>query len=136
MLPAIAVLHVRHRLVRHSGAILGTIAGVSVVTVGLGGAVNIDLRPAALLVLGVWWWTIGKLWAETGIMPRTFGLVTAGLGIFAVVAAPLEAGRLGLEIKLGAPEIAVWPAAVAALGVWLLALAGTLMRGVTDVPSR
>jgi hypothetical protein len=135
MLPAIAVLHVRHRLVRHSGAILGTIAAVGVVTVGLGGAVNIDLRPAALVMVGVWWWTVGKLWAETALMPRAFGLLTAALGAVAFPAAFLEAGRLGMEIKLGAPEIAVWPVAGAALGLWLVALAATLMRPITDVPS-
>ena len=136
MLPAIAVLHVRHRSARHSGAILGTIAGLATVAVGLGGAVNVDLRPAALIVLGIWWWTVGKLWAETDILPRGFGLLTATIGALAIAATFLEAGRLGMEIKLGAPEIAVWPVAGGALGLWLLALAATLMRRITDVPSR
>jgi hypothetical protein len=136
ILPAIAVLHVRHALVRQSGAVLGTVAGGAAVVVGLGGAVNVDLRPAALVALGIWWWTIGKLWAETGVIPRSFGLLTAGLGAVAFASAVLEAGRLGMEIKLAAPEIAVWPVAGAALGLWLFALAATLMRPITDVPSR
>ena len=136
MLPAIAVLHPRHGRMRESGTILATIAGTATVAVGLGASVNVDLRPAALLVLGLWWWTIGKMWAETGILPRPFGLVTAALGALALVSAPLEVGRLGMEIKLGAPEIAVWPVAGAALGLWLLALAGALIRPTTDVPSR
>jgi hypothetical protein len=135
MLPAIAVLHARHGRMRESGTILATIAGTATVAVGLGAALNVDLRPAALLVLGIWWWTIGKLWAETGILPRGFGLLTAALGALAIAATFLEAGRLGMEIKLGAPEIAVWPVAGAALGLWLLALAATLMRRMTDVPS-
>ncbi|MEK6620213.1 MAG: hypothetical protein AABZ26_04475 [Chloroflexota bacterium] len=70
MLPAIAILHVRHAQVRQSGAILGTIAGTAMVTVGLGGSVNVDLQPAALVVLGIWWWSIGKTWAETAVLAR------------------------------------------------------------------
>src|SRR5439155_52099 len=73
---------------RRSGAVLGTIAGASVVTLGLGAAANTDLIPAALFVRGVWWWTIGKTWAETGVLPRAFGWVTAMLAVacFALVA--------------------------------------------------
>src|SRR5207245_1200656 len=70
LLPLIASLHVRHEPLRRSGAVLGTIAGASVVTLGLGAAANTDLIPAALFVRGVWWWTIGKTWAETGVLPR------------------------------------------------------------------
>src|SRR5207244_2528616 len=80
LLPGIAVLHVRHAAVRQSGAILATIAGAAVATVGLAGSANLDVRPAALFVLGLWWWTIGKMWVETRGMPRPFGLATAARG--------------------------------------------------------
>src|SRR5207245_9398986 len=50
LLPIVASLQVLHRPVRESGAILGTIAGASVVTLGLGAAANTDLIPAALFV--------------------------------------------------------------------------------------
>ncbi|MEP7003056.1 MAG: hypothetical protein ABI888_00810 [Chloroflexota bacterium] len=91
MLPAIAVLHVRHAAVRQSGAILATIAGAAVATVGLSGSANVDVRPAALFVLGIWWWTIGKMWVQTGVMPRLFGQITALLGLAAFVLVPVEA---------------------------------------------
>jgi hypothetical protein len=88
LLPVIASLHVRHEPLRGSGTVLGTIAGASVVTLGLGAAANVDLIPAALFVRGIWWWTIGKMWVETGVLPRAFGWITAGLAIvcFALVA--------------------------------------------------
>src|SRR5205085_10159462 len=91
LLPGIAVLHPRHAAVRQSGAILATIAGAAVATVGLAGSANIDVRPASLFVLGLWWWTIGKMWVQTGVMPRTLGLVTAVLGLVAFALVPLEA---------------------------------------------
>lgn len=116
MLPAIAVLHVRHAAVRQSGAILGTIAGVAVATVGIFAAANADVRPAALFVLGIFWWTIGKMWAETGVLPRPFGLATAALGIAAFVAVPLEVST------------PVFSAAHLAVGAWLLVLAWIFMR--------
>ena len=107
------MLHVRHAAVRQSGAILATIAGAAVATVGISGSANADIRPAALLVLGMWWWTIGKMWAQTGVLTRTFGRVTAALGIAAFVAVPLE------------PFSAAFTAAHVVLGVWLLVLAWT-----------
>ena len=133
LLPGIAVLHVRHAAVRQSGAILGTIAGAAVATVGLAGSANVDVRPASLFVLGLWWWTIGKMWAQTGVMPRTLGRVTATLGLIAFVFVPLEA--------FSAAFIAIMPRSLAdalaqpyfsaahlALGVWLVALAWTFAR--------
>jgi hypothetical protein len=124
---------VRHAAVRQSGAILGTIAGAAVATVGLAGSANIDVRPASLFVLGMWWWTIGKMWAETGVMPRIFGRVTAALGLAAFVFMPLEAfsGTLisimprSLADALAQPYFAV---AHLAIGAWLLALAATFLR--------
>lgn len=133
LLPGIAVLHVRHAAVRQSGAILGTIAGAAVATVGLAGSANIDVRPASLFVLGMWWWTIGKMWAQTGVMPRTLGIVTAALGLCAFALVPLEA--------FSAAFIAVMPRSLAdglaqpyfstahlAIGLWLFVLAWTFAR--------
>jgi hypothetical protein len=133
LLPAIAVLHVRHAAVRQSGAILGTIAGAAVATVGLAGSTNIDVRPASLFVLGMWWWTIGKMWAQTAVMPRALGIVTAALGLCAFALVPLEA--------FSAAFIAVMPRSLAdalaqpyfsaahlAIGLWLFVLAWTFAR--------
>ncbi|MEA2660884.1 MAG: hypothetical protein QOH08_456 [Chloroflexota bacterium] len=130
LLPAIAVLHVRHVAVRQSGAILGTIAGAAVATVGLAGSANIDVRPASLFVLGMWWWTIGKMWAETGVLPRTFGVATAALGLAAFVFVPLEAFSdafaavmpRSLADALAQPYFGT---AHVAVGAWLVVLAWT-----------
>lgn len=128
LLPPIAVLHIRHAAVRQSGAILGTIAGTAVITVGLSGSVNVDLRPAALFVLGIWWWTIGKMWVQTGAMPRTFGRVTAAVGLAAFVLVPLEAFAPAFTAVLprSVADVLAQPyfsAAHLVLGAWLLALA-------------
>src|SRR3989442_11394826 len=79
ILPVLASLHVRHLLVRQSGAVLGTMAGTCVVLFGLGGAQ--ETLPALLMARAVWWWTIGKMWAETGVLPRTFGWFTMLLAV-------------------------------------------------------
>ncbi len=133
LLPGIAVLHVRHTPVRQSGAILATIAGAAVATVGLAGSANLDVRPASLFVLGLWWWTIGKMWVETGVMPRRFGVVTAALGILAFALVPLEAFSpyfLSSMPRALADAIAepYFSAAHLLLGPWLLALAWTFAR--------
>ena len=129
-MPAIAVLHVRHAPVRQSGAILGTIAGAAVATVGLAGSANVAVGPASLFVLGLWWWTIGKMWTQTAVMPRTFGIATAALGLVAFALVPLEAFARAfvaamprsLADALAQPSFS---AAHLGLGVWLLALAWT-----------
>lgn len=133
LLPAIAVLHVRHAAVRQSGAILGTIAGAAVATVGLSGSANVDLRPAALFVLGIWWWTIGKMWVQTGVMPRTFGTVTAALGLVAFALVPLEAFAPSFTAALPrslADALAqpYFSAAHLVVGAWLLALSALFWR--------
>ena len=127
MLPAIAVLHGRHSAVRDSGAVLALIAGTAAVVVGLAASVALDLRPAALVVLGVWWWTIGKMWATTSVLPAIFGLVTATLGVLAFVGA----GALLVASDALVPGLAAgqsWTAVHAAIGAWLVALAAVLYR--------
>ena len=126
MLPAVAILHVRHARVRESGAILATVAGTAVVAVGLAGSVNVDLRPAALLVLGMWWWTSGKLWVETRVLPTALGVITAGLGLLAIVGAFLEPASVLEAIVPGYPAADVWTALRVALGAWLIGLAFAL----------
>lgn len=122
---------------RESGSILATIAGTATVAVGLAGSVNVDLQPAALFVLGMWWWTIGKLWAETGILPPLLGCATAALGALALASGLFASVSIGLSVvRPGLPDLAVWAIAQAALGVWLVIFGGTLSRTVTDVPSR
>ena len=84
LLPVIASLHLRHEPLRRSGAVLGTIAGTCVVLVGLAGAP--ETNPASIVVRAVWWWTIGKMWAETNVLPRAFGWITMiGALLFALV---------------------------------------------------
>ena len=127
------MLQVRHAAVRRSGAILGTIAGAAVATVGLAGSANVDIRPASLFVLGMWWWTIGKLWVQTGVLPRVFGRVTAVLGLAAFMLVPLEAFApsftavmpRSLADALAQPYIS---AAHLVLGAWLLVLSAIFAR--------
>jgi hypothetical protein len=130
------VLHVRHAAVRQSGAILATIAGAAVATVGLAGSANVDVRPASLFVLGMWWWTIGKMWAQTGVLPRTFGRLTAALGLAAFVLVPIEAFSSAFTAVMPrslADALAqpYFSAAHLVLGLWLLALAWTFAREPT-----
>jgi hypothetical protein len=112
---------VRHEPLRRSGAVLGTIAGASVVTLGLGAAANADLIPAALFVRGIWWWTIGKMWAETGVLPRAFGWVTMALAVvcFGLVIAYALTG-----IPMAPPDLPLR----LFLGLWLIVVAGLLWR--------
>jgi hypothetical protein len=133
LLPAIAVLHVRHAAVRQSGAVLGTIAGAAVATVGLAGSANVDVRPASLFVLGMWWWTIGKMWVQTGVLPRSFGQLTAVLGLVMFLLVPIEAFSAAftaimprsLADALAQPYFS---AAHLVLGAWLLALSALFFR--------
>jgi len=122
MLPAIASLHVRHALVRQSGAILGTITGVSVVTLGSVASSATEVVPAAFFVSGMWWWTIGKMWAETRVLPRAFGWLTMALAIvcFALLGAYAYAGGVVMAV----PDLPLRMV----LGLWLIVLAGLLWR--------
>ncbi|MDQ2951134.1 MAG: hypothetical protein M3R54_02600 [Chloroflexota bacterium] len=121
LLPAIAILHVRHAAVRGSGAILATAAGTATITVSLGASGNTDLVVAALLIRGIWWWTIGKLWVETDAMPRAFGYLTMALAILAFVTAVASA-PMSMESTL------LWTLERLILGVWTLVLAYALWR--------
>ena len=124
MLPVIAVLHVRHAVVRDSGAVLGTIVGVAVVTIGVAASAAAELAVAALFVRAIWWWTIGKMWWETDVLPRWLGAVTLGLAVgeFALV---LALGPLGADMSIA------WLPLRVLLGLWMLAVSFTLWRSRT-----
>ncbi len=128
MLPAIAVLHVRQAALRPSGAILATIAGTATVTVGLAASVALDLRPGALVVLGVWWWTMGKMWVETAVMPPALGVVTATLAAIAMVGALALVIASDLLIPGSVAAGQAWTVVQAVLGLWLFGLAAVLLR--------
>jgi hypothetical protein len=128
MLPVIAVLLVRHLLVRQSGAMLGTLAGLAVITVGISASASPELAVAALFVRAIWWWTIGKLWWETEVLPRWLGAITLGLaaGEFALV---LALGPLGADMAVA------WLPPRVLLGIWLLALSYALRRSKEMTPA-
>ena len=96
---------------------LGTIAGTGLVVIGLSGAP--ETSPALLIVRTVWWWTIGKMWAETNVMPRTLGWITALLGVAfpAAVGVAAIAGRSDLL-----PDLALR----LVFSAWLVVLAAFL----------
>ena len=121
LLPAIANLHIRHLVVRAGGAVLGTAAGTASITVGLAASANFDLVVAALFVRGIWWWTIGKLWAETDVLPRLFGIATMALAVIALGASVAAA-------PMGMPAATIWTSERIILGLWSLALALMLWR--------
>jgi hypothetical protein len=122
MLPAIASLHVRHALVRQSGAMLGTITGASVVILGSVAAAVTGVIAAAFFVTGMWWWTIGKMWAETNVLPRALGWVTMGLAVvcFALLGAYAYTGG----VLMAVPDLPLR----LILGLWLIVLAAFFWR--------
>jgi len=101
--------------------VLGTAAGTASITVGLAASANFDLVVAALFVRGIWWWTIGKMWAETSVMPRLFGIATMALAVIALGAAVASA-------PMGMPAATIWTSERLILGLWSLALAFILWR--------
>ena len=121
LLPVLAMLQVRHATVRQSGAILGTAAGMATITVGIAASANPVLVVPALFVRGIWWWTIGKIWSETAVFPREFGIATMVLAVIAIGAAlasaPMTMDTFGL-----------WNSERVILGVWSLVLALALWR--------
>lgn len=70
---------------------------------------------------GIWWWTIGKLWVETDVMPRAFGYLTMALAALAFATA-VAAAPMGMQSAL------LWTLERLILGVWSLALALALWR--------
>jgi hypothetical protein len=129
LLPAIAHLHIRHSGVRSSGATLALVTGAAATITGIVGALNVDAQPAALFALGMWWWTIGKLWAETGVLSRTLGTLTAGAGALALVAWLVAPGQGPLAAVVpGLPDLRLWDISRAALAGWSLLLAVHLLR--------
>jgi hypothetical protein len=132
VLPAIAVLHVRHAPLRRSGAILATTTGGAFVAAGAVASIDPGLRPTALLLLGMWWWVMGKMWVETSVVPRALGFATALLGAFAIAAAIVPVAAPGVGALQDMP---VWNDAHALVGAWLVALAVVLARRDPDVPS-
>lgn len=124
LLPAIAHLNIRHSGVRISGATLALVTGVAATLAGIGGTLNVDAQPAAMFAHGMWWWTVGKLWAETGVVSRTFGMLTAGAGGMVFFASFVAAGLAPLTALLpGVPELALWDASRGVLAAWSLVLA-------------
>lgn len=119
LLPAIAIMHVRQRAVRESGAVLATAAGTVVVAVGIASSALGGLVIPAVFVRGVWWWTIGKMWAETSVLSRPLGYFTMGL---ALVAIALSIASYPLKLDI------IWIFEREILGAWTLLLAYALYR--------
>jgi hypothetical protein len=88
-----------------------------------------QLVVAALVVRGVWWWTVGKMWRDTGVLPRTFGLATMALAILAFAAATASA-PMSMQAET------LWTVERVLLGLWTLALAATLWRTRGDPTTR
>jgi hypothetical protein len=101
--------------------VLGTAAGTASIAVGIAASANFDLVAAALFLRGIWWWTIGKLWAETHVLPRLFGIATMVLAVLAIGAAIVSA-------PMGVESGAIWMAERLILGIWTLVLSLALWR--------
>ncbi len=121
LLPIVAVLHVRHETVRRSGAVLATAAGTATVAIGVAASASGGIVVAALFVRGIWWWTAGKTWAETGVLPRPLGVATMALAALTLAAAVASA-------PLGLPTETLWLAERLLLALWTLALSFALWR--------
>ena len=121
ILPVLAMLQLRHASVRQSGAILGTAAGMATVTVGIAASANPAVVVPALFVRGIWWWTIGKIWADTGVYPRLFGIATMAFAVIAIGAA-LASAPMTMDAST------LWRSERAILGAWTLGLALALWR--------
>jgi hypothetical protein len=129
LLPAVAHLHIRHAGVRISGATLALLTGAAAAIVGIAGALNVDAQPAAMFAQGMWWWTVGKLWAETGVVQRTFGMATAGGAALVLLASFVASGLAPLTALIpGVPDLALWDASRLGLAAWSLVLAAELWR--------
>ena len=119
ILPAVALLHARNAPHRASGTVLASLTGLGVASIGIAASRDPSLRPAELILLGLWWWTLGKMSWETGTLPGRFGLVTAAAGAAALL--------LAVGLSSGAAPLA-GDVARLALGAWLVVLALLLLR--------
>jgi hypothetical protein len=131
MLPMIASLHVRHAPARRSGAVLGTIAGTSVAVLGLLSAQAPGFVVSMVFVVGVWWWTIGKMWLETAVLPRMFGLITLALAVacfIGVLGFALVGTALDQAIPHEIAKLLTQQVVAIVLGPWLIVLAPLLWR--------
>ena len=96
---------------------LGTIAGTCVVLVGLVGTP--ETNPASIVVRSVWWWTIGKMWAETNVLPRAFGWITMIGAILVAVVGGITALGSGVDTS---PDLALR----LLFSAWLVVLAALM----------
>lgn len=119
LLPAIAMLHLRSAALVPQGATLATIAGTATSVSGMAALLLNDLEPGALFFLAMWWWVLGKLALETGLLPRPFGTATAAAA--ALVFAAMFADLFGLGPW-------AWTAPRLGLALWLAMLALILYR--------
>ncbi|HET8567599.1 MAG TPA: hypothetical protein VFM93_01270 [Candidatus Limnocylindria bacterium] len=132
ILPAVASLHARHIGLRASGAVLATIFGTAHAAMSILGTVNVDAQGPAVFLMGVWWWTCGKMWFETATLPRALDLATTALAPVVMLASFAVAVNAPL-LAFGAPDLRVWEVTRVALAVWLVALAAMLWRSSYEV---
>ncbi len=114
ILPLVAELHIRS-VDRYSGAILATTAATATITISIVASASSDLVVAAMFVRGIWWWTAGKMWVETGVLPRWLGYPTMALAVLALGLAILSA-PVGIDIATQ------WMLERIVVGFWTLAL--------------
>ncbi len=119
LLPPVAILHVRISAIGPQAAILATAAGLATSVVGILALALDDLEPGALFFLGMWWWVVGKLSVENGLLARPFGVATMLASAFAFVAMVGDALGIGRW---------TWTAPRLVLAAWLVALATLLYR--------
>ena len=100
---------------RYSGAILATTAATATIAISIVASANHELIVAAMFVRGIWWWTAGKMWVETGVIPRWLGYPTMALAVLALGLAVLSAP---LGIDLGTQ----WTTERLIVGLWTFAL--------------
>jgi hypothetical protein len=101
--------------------VLATSAGTATIAIGLAASANLDLVQAALVVCGIWWWTIGKTWAETGVVARWLGLPTMLLAALTLTAAVASA-------PVNLQNETLWTVERIVFGAWSLCVSFALWR--------
>jgi hypothetical protein len=84
-----------------------------------------------VFVVGVWWWTIGKMWLETAVLPRMFGLITLALAVacfIGVLGFALVGTALDQAIPHEIAKLLTQQVVAIVLGPWLIVLAPLLWR--------